>query len=90
MLAWETVDPDAIYPLERYCAVSADHEYRIFYGLKSASQDRPWVLVIREVGMACTRNVHHPPHRRRGEESRRAMGMPATVRVTGPNTGSPV
>ena len=24
-------------------------------GLKAASQDRPWVLVIREVGMACTR-----------------------------------
>ena len=46
MLTWETVDPDATYPLERYCAVSADHEYRIFYGLKAASQDRPWVLVI--------------------------------------------
>jgi len=30
-------------------------------------------------------HVHHPPHRRRGEESRRAMGMPATARVTGPN-----
>jgi hypothetical protein len=38
MLTWETVDPDAIYPLERYCAVSADHEYRIFYGLKAADQ----------------------------------------------------
>jgi hypothetical protein len=61
MPTWETVDPDAIYPLERYCAVSADHEYRIFYGLKAASQDRPWVLVIREVGMACTRmcTIHH-------------------------------
>ncbi len=55
MLTWQTVDPNATYPLERYCAVSADHEYRIFYGLKAASQDRPWVLVIREVGMACTR-----------------------------------
>jgi hypothetical protein len=30
MLTWETVDPDATYPLERYCAVSADHEYRSF------------------------------------------------------------
>lgn len=61
MLTWKTVDRKAIYPLERYCAVSADHEYRIFYGLKAASQDRPWVLVIREVGMACTRmcTIHH-------------------------------
>ena len=61
MLTWETVDPDATYPLERYYAVSADHEYRIFYGLKAASQDRPWVLMIREVGTACTRmcTVHH-------------------------------
>ena len=61
MLTWETVDSDATYPLERYCAVSADHEYRIFYGLKAASQDRPWVLMIREVGTACTRmcTIHH-------------------------------
>ena len=49
------MDPNATYPLKRYCAVSVDHEYRIFYGLKAASRDRPWVLVIREVGMACTR-----------------------------------
>ena len=55
MLTWKTVDPSAIYPLERYHAVSGNHEYRIFYGLKAASQDRPWVLVIREVGTACTR-----------------------------------
>jgi len=55
MLTWKTVDPKAIYPLERYYAVSGNHEYRIFYGLKAASQDRPWVLVIREVGTACTR-----------------------------------
>jgi hypothetical protein len=54
VLTWKTVDPKAIYPLERYHAVSGNHEYRIFYGLKAASQDRPWVLVIREVGMACT------------------------------------
>jgi hypothetical protein len=55
MLTWKTVDPSAIYPLERYHAVSGNHEYRIFYGLKAASQDRPWVLVIRQVGTACTR-----------------------------------
>src|SRR6478609_1232765 len=61
MLTWKTVDPSAIYPLERYHAVSGNHEYRIFYGLKAASQDRPWVLVIREVATACTRmcTIHH-------------------------------
>ena len=75
MLTWKTVDRKAIYPLERYHAVSGNHEYRIFYGLKAASQDRPWVLVIREVGTACTRmcTIHHTaaffasvstPHRR--------------------------
>ena len=55
MLTWKTVDPNAIYPLERYHAVSGNHEYCILYGLKAASQDRPWVLVIRQVGTACTR-----------------------------------
>jgi len=67
MLTWKTVDPKAIYPLERYYAVSGNHEYRIFYGLKAASQDRPWVLVIREVGTACTRMCTSttPPTRRR-------------------------
>ena len=52
MLTWKTVDRKAIYPLERYHAVSGNHEYRIFYGLKAASQDRPW---------ACTRmcTIHH-------------------------------
>src|SRR4029079_13679761 len=62
MLTWKTVDPSAIYPLERYHAVSGNHEYRIFYGLKAASQDRPWVLVIREVGTACTRMCTAAPH----------------------------
>ena len=39
MLTWKTVDPKAIYPLERYYAVSGNHEYRIFYGLKAAYRD---------------------------------------------------
>jgi len=72
MLTSETVDPDAKRPLERYCAVSAHHEYRIFYGLKAASQDRPWVLVIREVGTACTRmcTIHHT-----ADEAKKAAGQ---------------
>ena len=71
MLTWKTVDPKAIYPLERYYAVSGNHEYRIFYGLKAASQDRPWVLVIREVGTACTRmcTIHHT-----ADEAKKAAG----------------
>ena len=89
MLTWKTVDRKAIYPLERYHAVSGSHEYRIFYGLKAANQDRPWVLVIREVGMACTRmcTIHRTADE--AKKSRRAMGRPATARVTG-RIGDPI
>jgi hypothetical protein len=49
MLTWETVDPKAIHP--RYRAVNGTHEFRVFYNpASSQSQDRPWILVIREVG----------------------------------------
>ena len=48
MLTWETVDPEATHP--RYRAVSAQHEFRVFHNpASSGSQDRPWILVIREV-----------------------------------------
>ena len=53
MLPWEMVDPKAIYPFERYRAVSGNHEYRIFYGPKAASEAKPWILVnlvIQEIG----------------------------------------
>ena len=53
MLTWETVDPKAIYPFERYRAVSGSHEYRIFYGPEAASEVKPWILVnvvIQEIG----------------------------------------
>ena len=61
MLTWETIDPEAIYPLERYHAVSGNHEYRIFCAPKAVSEAKPWILVVREVGMACTRmsTIHH-------------------------------
>jgi hypothetical protein len=52
-LTWETVDPNAIYPFERYRAVSRNHEYRIFYGPKAANEAKPWILVnlvIQEIG----------------------------------------
>jgi len=47
MLRWETVDPEATYPFERYKAVSGNREYRIFY-TPEASQVLPWILVVRE------------------------------------------
>ena len=68
MPTWKTIDPKAIYPLERYHAVSGNHDYRIFYGLKAASQDRPWVLMIREVGRrehACAPSTTLPTRRRK-------------------------
>ena len=52
-LSRETVDPKAIYPFERYRAVSRNREYRIFYGPKPASEAKPWILVnlvIQEIG----------------------------------------
>jgi hypothetical protein len=48
MLTWETVDPEATHP--HYHAVSGKHEFRVFHDpATSQSQDRPWILVIREV-----------------------------------------
>jgi hypothetical protein len=44
----ETVDPKATHP--RYRAVSGKHEFRVFYDpATSRSQNRPWILVVREV-----------------------------------------
>ena len=62
MLTWKTVDPKAIYPLERYHAVSG--------------------LVIREVGMACTRmcTIYHTA----GEAKK------AAEQWEGRGTGNPV
>ena len=65
MLQWETVDPNATYPFERYRAVSGKHEYRIFHDpTGAASQDLPWILVVREVpeGGVST-HVHHGAYR---------------------------
>ena len=48
MLQWEEVDLHAVYPFERYKAVSGNREHRIFYGPAAAeSPDKPWILVIR-------------------------------------------
>ena len=49
MLTWETVDPKATHP--RYRAVSGNNEFRVFCdAASSGSQNRPWILVIREIG----------------------------------------
>jgi hypothetical protein len=48
MLTWETVDPKATHP--HYRAIGGKHEFRVFYDpASSQSQDRPWILLIREV-----------------------------------------
>jgi hypothetical protein len=47
MLTWETVDPKATHP--HYRAFRGKHEFRVSYDpASSGSQDRPWVLLIRE------------------------------------------
>jgi hypothetical protein len=46
--------PARDYPFERYRAVSGKHEYRIFYGPEAATQARPWILAVREIGETAT------------------------------------
>jgi len=81
MLQWETVDENATYPFERYRAVSGKHEFRVFHDpTGAASQDLPWILVIREVPQGgVSTHVHHGAYRtvRLGEASRQPMGRPA-------------
>ena len=65
MLTWETVDPEAIYPFERYRAVSGSHEYRIFFGPEAASEVKPWILVnlvIQEIGGVPAHVFHDTYH----------------------------
>ena len=61
MLQWEEVDLNAIYPFERYKAVSGKHEYRVFHDpTGAASQDLPWILVVREAPKGgVSTHVHH-------------------------------
>ncbi len=50
MPTWELVDPEAIYPFERERWREGNHEQRVFYGPGAASEAKPWILVIRELG----------------------------------------
>jgi hypothetical protein len=64
MLRWETGDGYADYPLERYRAVSGNHEYRIFYDPGAATPAVPWILTVRKVGeqgvrTEISRSTHH-------------------------------
>jgi hypothetical protein len=79
MLTWETVDPKATHP--RYRAVSDKHEFRVFYDpASSQSQDRPWILVIREVGEdGVHTHVFHEPYSTAAEAKEAAQqwkGLP--------------
>jgi hypothetical protein len=50
MLQWETVDPEATYPSDRYRAVSGKHEYRILHDPEECQGDGlVWILGVREV-----------------------------------------
>jgi hypothetical protein len=84
MLQWETVDPKATHP--RYRAVSGNNEFRVFCdAASSGSQNRPWILVVREIGEDGVHTHVFPQallHGRRSEGSRSALERPATE-VTG-------
>jgi hypothetical protein len=69
MLQWQEVDLHAVYPFERYKAVSGNHEHRIFYGPEAASQDKPWILVIR---LDLHEHVHHSIHTTEADAKRAA------------------
>jgi hypothetical protein len=45
-------------------AVSGKHEFRVFYDPDSSrSQDRPWIMVIRELGEdGVHAHIHHSTH----------------------------
>ncbi|MCW2654023.1 MAG: hypothetical protein JWR32_4999 [Mycobacterium sp.] len=74
MLQWETVDPEATYPFERYKVVSGNREYRIFYD-PGASQVLPWILVVREVWEDGAHvHIHHGTYRT-VDEVKRAAGQ---------------
>jgi hypothetical protein len=62
MLTWETVDPKATHP--HYRAIGGKHEFRVFYDpASSQSQNRPWILLIREVGEdGVHTHVFHQPY----------------------------
>jgi hypothetical protein len=49
MLQWEEVDPNATYPVERYKAVSGEHEYRIFHDPEERHHGLAWILGLREI-----------------------------------------
>ena len=74
MLQWETVDENATYPFERYRAISGKHEYRVFHDpTGAASQDLPWILVVREVGEdGDYTHVHYQPYRTDAEAKKAA------------------
>jgi hypothetical protein len=62
VMQWETVDQGAIYLFERCLAVKGNYEYRIFYGPDAATQDRPWILVIREAAEDGAYDAHISNH----------------------------
>ena len=83
-MQWETVDLGAIYLFERCLAVRGNYEFRIFYGPDAATQDRPWILVIREAGEegVYDAHIHHSIHGTPDEAKRVAEqweGPPATA-----------
>lgn len=70
---WQTVDPNATYPFERFRAVRGRHEYRVFHGPDAASDVLPWILVVREVGEdGVLAHIHHGTYRTENEAKRAA------------------
>jgi hypothetical protein len=70
MLQWKTEDTEAIYPFERYRAVSSNREHRIFFRHPDERQVLAWILVVREDDV----HIHHGTYRSI-EEAKRAAEL---------------
>src|SRR4051794_34479496 len=62
---WQTVDPNATYPFERYRAIRGRREYRVYYGPEATRQPAlPWILVVREIAEDDVLvHIHHGAYR---------------------------
>ncbi len=84
MLQWETVDPNAIYPSERYRVVSGKHKYRIFHDPEDYGDGLLWILGVRETpeGGVPT-HVHYGAYRTDAEAKRAAEQWEGPPRARG-------
>ena len=73
MLTWETLDPNATWPDERFHAVNGRRDYRIFDSPEAYTQPTvPWTLVVRDLGEDGIHTHVHLGNYRTDDEAKRA------------------